>query len=171
MYKRNRIVKHSAQKIQTILHYLLYQPFTLSSVRKETWKCLYVQQELKKPNRLNQKNCNIAHIVTKRKMSTTPIFTGFVDIFYLSNCQRWDPTAFFQNHNYNCVISSPLQCKIYKRFSLMLLYSSSRKNPIEYLLNFGNFFKHIRGIFLHQKNSPTFRSFELPVKESYEFLL
>ena len=126
---------------------------------------------LKKPNRLNQKNCNIAHIVTKRKMSTTPIFTGFVDIFYLSNCQRWDPTHFFQNHNYNCVISSPLQCKIYKRFSLMLLYSSSRKNLIEYLLNFGNFFKHIRGIFLHQKNSPTFHAFAFPVEESCKSLL
>ena len=51
------------------------------------------EQWLKKPSRLNQKKCNIVHIVTKRKMSTMPIFTGFVDIFYLSNCQRWEYNA------------------------------------------------------------------------------
>ncbi|MDY3017994.1 MAG: hypothetical protein SOR79_12755, partial [Blautia sp.] len=46
-------------------------------------------QLLKKRNRLSQKNHNIAHIVTKRKTATEPMFTGFVAIFYLSNCQRW----------------------------------------------------------------------------------
>ncbi len=47
-------------------------------------------QLLKRRNRLNQKNLNIAHIVTKRKMATKPMFAGFVAIFYLSNCQRWE---------------------------------------------------------------------------------
>ena len=51
-------------------------------------------QLLKKRNRLNQKNLNIAHIVTKRRMTTEPMFTGFVAIFYLSNCQRWEYNQF-----------------------------------------------------------------------------
>ena len=32
---------------------------------------------------------NIAHIVTKRKAATDPIFTRFIAVFYLFNCQKW----------------------------------------------------------------------------------
>ena len=57
------------------------------------------EQLLKKRNRLSQKNHNIAHIVTKRKTATEPMFTGFVAIFYLSNCQRWDYSTICKNFN------------------------------------------------------------------------
>lgn len=45
---------------------------------------------IKETKQTKSKNHNIAHIVTKRKMATTPMFTGDVAILYISNCQRWD---------------------------------------------------------------------------------